>query len=118
MLKEHVERIGERFWDGADLVMEVVSTGKEDRRRDLETKRQEYARAGIAEYWIIDPQEERITVLRLVGKKYVVHGEFSRGEKATSYLLQGFTVDVAETFSQGLPATSAKHTRKPKRRPR
>src|SRR5262245_19220943 len=38
--------------DGADLVMEVVSEGIENRERDLETKRRDYARAGIAEYWI------------------------------------------------------------------
>jgi hypothetical protein len=40
--------------DGADLVMEVASEGEENRKRDLQTKREEYARAGIAEYWIVD----------------------------------------------------------------
>jgi Uma2 family endonuclease len=47
---------------GADLAMEVVSKGKEDRKRDLITKRFEYARAGIPEYWIVDPQTRRITL--------------------------------------------------------
>ena len=53
MRAENAARIGEPFWEGADLVMEVVSG--DDRRRDLETKRLEYARAGIPEYWIVDP---------------------------------------------------------------
>ena len=35
MLKEHADRIGDDCWEGADLVMEVVSGGAEDRRRDL-----------------------------------------------------------------------------------
>lgn len=116
MAKEHAGRIREEFWEGADLVMEVVSGEEEDRRRDLVTKRQEYARAGIPEYWIVDPQEERVTVLRLRGKRYVVHGEFPKGTVASSHLLRGFTVDVREALSQQVRLTPAgKGTRKPGR---
>jgi Uma2 family endonuclease len=115
MLKEHASRIGEDFWQGADLVMEVVSRDVDDRRRDLVTKRREYARAGILEYWIVDPREERITVLRLSGKHYVVHGEFPKETVALSYLLQGFTVDVSEAFARRVH-TGLKSQRKPKRR--
>jgi len=96
MGKEHGNRIHEQFWNGADLAMEVVSgEGEdEDRRRDLVLKRREYARAKIGEYWMIDPREQRITVLRLAGKTYAVYGQFAKGEKATSALLPGFVVDV------------------------
>ena len=96
---EHSSRIGESFWEGADLVMEVVSD--DDRRRDLETKRREYARAGIPEYWIVDPQQATITVLRLDGvtSTYVVHGDFPRGTQASSHLLPGFTLDVTAALS-------------------
>ena len=79
---------------GADLVMEVVSEDDEDRQRDLETKRQEYARAGVAEYWIIDPKEQKILVLTLDGPAYRLHGEFGRGATASSVLLPAFTVAV------------------------
>jgi Uma2 family endonuclease len=99
--KEHAQRMGEEFSKGADLVMEVVSDDPEDRRRDLEIKRREYARAGIPEYWIVDPREGGILVLRLAGKRYVMHGEFARGTAASSHLLPGFTVDVTEALSRG-----------------
>jgi Uma2 family endonuclease len=115
MGKEHADRLGDRFWKGADLVMEVVSGEGKDRERDLVVKREEYARAGIAEYWIIDPQQERVTVLRLRGKRYVVHGDFGKGKTATSHLLDGFTVDVGETFAQQFRGTTAKAARKPRR---
>jgi Uma2 family endonuclease len=116
MRKEHADRIGEEFWTGVDLVMEVVSGEEEDRRRDLVTKRREYSRAGIPEYWIVDPQEERITVLRLAGKRYVVHGEFPRGTVASSHLLRGFTVDVGEALAQHVRrAPATRGTRKPRR---
>ncbi len=91
--------------EGADLVMEVVSEGSENRERDYETKRQEYARAGISEYWIVDPEEQRITVLTLDGTTYREHGVFGRGTQAGSVLLPGFTVAVDAVFAaaQGQP---------------
>ena len=101
MRAEHSPRRGNEFWDGADLVMEVVSD--EDRRRDLEVKRFEYARGGIPEYWIVDPQERRVTVLTLasaVAGTYAVHGEFSPGQRAASVLLPGFEVDVTALFAE------------------
>lgn len=52
------------------LVIEVVSPGKANEDRDYRYKRSEYAARGIAEYWIIDPQMNRITVLILVDGFY------------------------------------------------
>ena len=86
---------------GADLAIEVVSEDDEDRRRDLETKRQEYAQAGIAEYWMVDPREHKIIVLTLNGASYRVHGDFGRGMTETSVLLPGLTVAVDAVFAAG-----------------
>lgn len=94
MLAEHADRMGEEYWQGADLVMEVVSGSEKDRQRDLKTKVLDYARARIPEYWIIDPAQAQVTVLRLKGRKYVVHGRCGRGSRARSALLKGFEVDV------------------------
>lgn len=101
MSKENVSRAGEDFWDGADLVMEVVSPDRDSHDRDYIKKRRDYADAGIKEYWIVDPQTERITVLALDGNQYRVHGEFVSGDLATSALLRGFATDVAATFAAG-----------------
>jgi Uma2 family endonuclease len=86
-------RRSNRYWTGADLVLEVVSS--DDPKRDLVRKRREYARAGIPEYWIVNPATEQIIVLHLEGTAYVEHGIFTRGTQATSVLLEGFTVAVA-----------------------
>jgi len=87
----------EQYWEDVDLVMEVV--GADDPKRDYERKRREYAEAGIAEYWIVDPQRRLIVVLQLQGQAYVVYGEFGVGATATSALLPAFGVDVAEVFA-------------------
>ncbi|REJ92779.1 MAG: Uma2 family endonuclease [Planctomycetota bacterium] len=85
----------------ADLVMEVVSEGSENRRRDEVVKRAEYAAAGIAEYWIVDYDQKTMTVLELEGDTYRVHGECRPGARADSVLLPGFTVDVTACFDAG-----------------
>jgi Uma2 family endonuclease len=79
--------------------MEVVSGDPDDRERDLVVKPVEYARAGIREYWIVDPKLRQITILTLRGKKYVVAGEYKSGT-ASSRLLPGFSVDVDSVFAR------------------
>jgi Uma2 family endonuclease len=86
---------------GADLVMEVLSGNASDRERDLVAKREDYAAAGISEYWIVDPDQHQITVLVLEGSRYREHGVFGRGQTATSLLLQGFAISVDATFAAG-----------------
>lgn len=78
--------------------MEVVSGGPDDRVRDLVAKRRDYAEAGIPEYWIVDPEAETVTVLRLDGSEYGVHGVFRRGATATSAHYAGLSVAVDAVF--------------------
>lgn len=89
-------RQNERFWEGADLVLEVVSDDKPE--RDLVDKVHDYAEARIPEYWIVNPLDETIAVLRLSGDRYVEHGRFRRGERAASALLPDFGVEVSAAF--------------------
>lgn len=84
------------YWLGADLVMEIVSPDKP--KRDTEEKPNDYAEAGIPEYWIINPLKDTITVLVLQDDVYVEHGVFHRSTRATSKLLDGFSVSVDEVL--------------------
>jgi Uma2 family endonuclease len=96
-----VDPTTDRYLTAANLVMEVVSPDNESHKRDYDFKQADYAALGIPEYWIVDPQVERITVLTLDGKNYRVHGEFAAGQQATSVLLEGFAVDVSAAFAAG-----------------
>ncbi len=82
----------EAFWLGADLVIEIVSP--DDPSRDTQTKRADYAEAGISEYWIVDPLTATITVLQLKDRDYKEYGLFRRKEWTTSALLPEFRVAV------------------------
>ena len=84
------------YWLGADLVAEVVSPDNPD--RDLIDKREDYAEAGIPEYWIANPITGTLTVLVLSDGEYREHSVFRPGEQADSPSLPGFSVDVKEMF--------------------
>jgi Uma2 family endonuclease len=98
MLAAHLERLGEDFADGANMVVEILS---KDCRKDLVIRRAEYGQAGIGEYWIVDPVQRSITVLRRSARRYVVHGVFRPGQSASSVLLKGFKADVLAVLDAG-----------------
>jgi Uma2 family endonuclease len=100
MRREHAGRRKEKYWWGADLVMEVMSP--DDPKRDRETKKREYAMAGIPEYWLIEPVNQivRVFVLDSDADGYRTHGVIEAGKMATSASLPGFGIDVREMFAQ------------------
>ena len=79
-----------------DLVVEILSPGT--RQRDLTTKRHLYARFGVQEYWIVDPDARTLTVLALAGDKFepVPAGE---GGAIASRVLPGFTLVLKDVFA-------------------
>jgi Uma2 family endonuclease len=93
----HRNRIHEQYWDAPDLAVEVISpfTVKTDRV----DKFKEYQRAGIGEYWLVDPEAFTIEVFVLKNKRYTQLGKWGMGDKARSKMLKGFTVKVAEVFA-------------------
>lgn len=56
--------------DDLMLAVEVVSPGEEQIERDYTDKAREYQQKGIPEYWIVDPIEQKITLLVLSQGKY------------------------------------------------
>ena len=96
LLSANDSRRQNRFWDGADLALEIVSEDKPE--RDLVDKRGDNAEARVPEYWIVNPRSESITVLRLCDEAYEEAGTFRRGDSAASTLRPEFSVAVSEVF--------------------
>ena len=90
-----------KYPTGAKLVVEIVSPDDRSRERDYVEKRADYAKAGVAEYWLVDPQALTVVVLRLDGEAYAEHGTFRSGDVADSILIPAFRVDVAALFAAG-----------------
>jgi Uma2 family endonuclease len=98
MFAANAHRRFEEYWEGADLVMEVVSPDDPD--RDIVKKKEEYAKAGIPEYWLVNPINETITLFFLAqgSSLYQEAGVYNKGDVAVSQLLEGFKVDVTAVF--------------------
>jgi Uma2 family endonuclease len=54
------------------LAVEVVSPGKANTDRDYRYKRSEYGAGGVSEYWLVDPEQQKVSVLALVDGWYEV----------------------------------------------
>jgi Uma2 family endonuclease len=78
------------------VVLEVLSTS--NLTLDRETKFEEYAQAGIPEYWMANPKTERVSLFALEGRAYRLIGHFGRGERVPSIVLDGFEVSVDDLF--------------------
>lgn len=94
---ERLPEMREKIIGGPDLVVEVVSRGS--RRMDSETKKNDYERFGVREYWLLDPQREAMTFWRLKDGKFVEVP--ATGETFASEAVAGFELDlqrVRETF--------------------
>ncbi len=92
--RDHI--IGPKTVDAApDLVVEVLSPGT--RQRDLGAKRDLYARFGVQEYWIVDPEDQSLTILVLQGDRFqpVPLGE---DERLISRLFPGLVLDRDQIF--------------------
>ena len=79
------------------LVVEVVSPGKANRDRDYRYKRSEYAARGILEYWIIDPEDSKVTVLSLVDGLYEP-AVFKNEQRIVSTILSQFSLTAADVL--------------------
>lgn len=60
----------------------------------------EYARAGVAEYWLIDPEQKTVTLFAL-GEEgaFGLVGQAGMGEVVVSQLLVGFEVATTAVFA-------------------
>ena len=94
--EEHSHRAGEQVYGVPDLVIEVLSSGTE--QVDRGEKFFEYAKAGVKEYWLADPERQRIEVYTLEGGVYELEERYGRGEKAYAHLLPGLAIEVDKVF--------------------
>lgn len=83
-----------------DLLIEILSPGTS--KRDVGIKKKLYAKNGVREYWIVDPEEETIEVLNLkegefLGKSYNT-GVAGQTSRLSSSVIQGFDIDIKEIF--------------------
>jgi len=100
---EHIPLTANRLTITFDMlpprfVVEVVSRGRVGSGDD-DRKRAQYAARGIAEYWVIDPIEQVVTVLRLEDGQYVEVGVFRDAGAIVSPMFPQLSLTVQQILS-------------------
>ncbi len=81
-----------------DLVVELLSPGTENERRDRETKLSLYSRQGVREYWIVNWQRRELQIYRRREAQLVLSATLLADDVLQSPLLPDFAVQVSEFF--------------------
>jgi len=97
VLNEHREILKTWVEGTPDLVIEILSATTSNRDRGLKLKA--YARHGVTEYWIVDPDERAIEVYRLGRERYSLLQVFHETETLTSAMLPSFALPLAGVFT-------------------
>jgi Uma2 family endonuclease len=89
-----------KFIGAADICIEIVS--QDTIERDYRTRRLEYEKKGVQEYWIIDPLEKACLFYCLEdNRRYFAH--FRAGDDYTTPLLPRFKLHMPSLWLEPLP---------------
>ena len=81
-----------------ELIVEVLSPGENNIRRDREAKLKLYSVQGVQEYWIADRFSKRLEIYRREKEKLVLTATLLEEDELTSPLLPGFHYQVGRLF--------------------
>jgi Uma2 family endonuclease len=81
-----------------ELVVEVLSPGSTNERRDREVKLKLYSRRGVLEYWIVDWRQRQVEVYRRQEAVLSLVETLYEQDKLQSPLLPGFACDIRRLF--------------------
>jgi len=82
-----------------ELVVEVLSPGSANERRDREVKLALYSRQGVQEYWIVDWRARRVQVYRRDGAALRPVVTLGTDDALTSPLLPGFSCPLSTLWA-------------------
>ena len=97
---KHAEQIiaNDRLIAAPDIVIEILSPGRENVSRDRIAKRQLYAKYGVKEYWIADSENRSVEIYRLTDKGLELAAMLRLGDEITPPLLPGFSCPLSKIY--------------------
>ncbi|MGL4619910.1 Uma2 family endonuclease [Chroococcidiopsis sp.] len=82
-----------------ELVVEVLSAGSENEKRDRELKLKLYSARGVREYWIVDWRKQQVEVYRREKAVLNLVATLMSGDELNSPLLPNFICAIASLFA-------------------
>ena len=81
-----------------DLVIEILSPAT--RRHDRLVKLGLYQRAGVREYWIVNPEDKTVQVFLLEGEKLLLREDYGQEDTAKVNVLDGCLIELSKVFTE------------------
>lgn len=95
----HPERLDDRGGKGApDFIVEILSPS--NRKHDAVRKFQLYARAGVREYWLLDPEQRAVQTFLLKDGVFFPDALAVGGGELPVTALEGCTIDLDRVFAE------------------
>ena len=82
-----------------ELIVEVLSPGVANEKRDRELKQQLYSRRGVGEYWVVDWRRRRVELFRRRNLQLELIATLTESDILTTPLLPDFSCRVADLFA-------------------
>ncbi|MDQ3750500.1 MAG: Uma2 family endonuclease, partial [Acidobacteriota bacterium] len=92
------EKFDGKFIAAPELMIEILSYGKQDVKRDRVFKRQLYGDYGVREYWVVDGLFNTIEVYRLEDGGQQLVKRFEIYETIETPLLPDFSLKLSDIF--------------------
>jgi Uma2 family endonuclease len=91
-------KLDERGCLGApDLIIEILSPG--NTQKEMKNKFRLYEKAGVLEYWLVEPNDKAVFVYVLQGDEYIGLRPQTEDDTVVSRLFPELVVDLAEVFA-------------------
>lgn len=114
VLRDNAEIVTQRgIFGSPDLVIEILSPSSTE--TDFLRKSRLYERHGVREYWIVNPENQMVSVQALDGDRFVIAGEYSRDDTLTSSVLEGFELALSMLFPKQADESTQEATEEPLR---
>lgn len=97
-IEEILDEESGKFQGAPEIVIEILSPGKANARRDLQIKRELYEIYQVPEYWVVDPFEKEVSVFRLEAGELKKISSFGESEKLTTSTLPTLEISISELF--------------------
>ncbi len=92
-----ITKLDDRGCSGApELIIEILSPG--NTKKEMKYKFELYEKAGVLEYWMVDPAEKIILQYNLINGQYVNHRPLIEEDTIHSTVIDGFSLYIEDVF--------------------
>lgn len=92
-----ITKLDDRGCSGApELIIEILSPG--NTKKEMKYKFELYEKAGVLEYWMVDPAEKIILQYNLINGQYVNHRPLIEEDTVHSTVINGFSLLIEDIF--------------------